>query len=148
MRLDHATIVTDDLDGVCRFFAEVAALTRGPRPPFAVDGGWFYADGRAVIHVVRATQPAMAGRGVPRIDHVALRVDDSDAWATLIARVQQHGLRHQVNRVPLSGELQLFVPLAPGVTIEFVMAMQEEPAPCAITPPSSATSDIDHDDHQ
>lgn len=136
MRLDHATIVTDDLDGVCRFFAEVAGLTRGPRPPFAVDGGWFYAEGRPAIHVVRATQPAMAGRGVPRIDHVALRVDDGDAWAALIARVQRHGLPHQVARVPLSGELQLFVPLAPGVTVEFVTALQEEPAPCVIAPPS------------
>jgi catechol 2,3-dioxygenase-like lactoylglutathione lyase family enzyme len=148
MRLDHATIVTDDLDGVCRFFAEVAGLTRGPRPPFAVDGGWFYADGRPVIHVVRATQPAMPGRGVPRIDHVALRVDGRDAWAALIARVQRHGLPHQVARVPLSGELQLFVPLAPGVMVEFVTALQEGPAPCAPAPLSFPTSDIDHDDPQ
>ncbi|MEK6420265.1 MAG: VOC family protein [Burkholderia gladioli] len=148
MRLDHATIVTDDLDGVCRFFAEVAGLTRGPRPPFAVDGGWFYAEGRPVIHVVRATQPAPAARGVPRIDHVALRVDDHDAWAALGARIERHGLPHQMAHVPLSGELQMFVALAPGVTVEFVMAWQEEPAPCASAPHSFRNERHHHDDPQ
>ncbi|KAF1029630.1 MAG: hypothetical protein GAK40_00397 [Burkholderia plantarii] len=133
MRLDHATIVTDDLDGVCRFLRDVAGLVRGPRPPFAVDGGWFYAEGRAVIHVVRATQPAMQpamlGRTVPRIDHVALRVDDRLAWDALLERVRRHAIRHQLSAVPLSNELQLFVPLAPGVTIEFVMAIERHATP-------------------
>ncbi len=130
MQLDHATIVTHDLDGVCRFFADVAGLARGRRPPFAVEGTWFYAGGRAAIHVVRATQPPTlpAVRASSRIDHVALRVDTHEAWQALVDRVQRAGLPHRPSAVPLAQELQLFVPVVPGVTVEFVKTMHEPDA--------------------
>ncbi|NIE84824.1 MULTISPECIES: VOC family protein [Burkholderia] len=123
MQLDHATIVTDQLDSTCRFLAEVVGLTRGARPPFAVDGGWFYAAGRPVIHVVRATVAATAARSVPRIDHVALRIEDRDEWHALVERLDHRGIGYQLSEVPLSNELQLFVALAPGVAFEFVTAL-------------------------
>jgi hypothetical protein len=95
-------------------------LSDGPRPPFQVGGYWLYADGRPVIHLVEATIPALAGKASPRIDHIALRVDDAAEWAALIDRMGSHNVSYTLAAVPLSDELQLFVSLAPGVAIEFV----------------------------
>jgi catechol 2,3-dioxygenase-like lactoylglutathione lyase family enzyme len=38
MHLDHATIVTADLDATRRFFVDVVGLEEGTRPPFGVGG--------------------------------------------------------------------------------------------------------------
>jgi len=38
MKLDHATIVTGDLEGARRFLCSVVGLSEGPRPPFGVSG--------------------------------------------------------------------------------------------------------------
>jgi len=40
MQLDHATIVTADLDSARRFFVDVAGLTEGARPRFSINGYW------------------------------------------------------------------------------------------------------------
>jgi catechol 2,3-dioxygenase-like lactoylglutathione lyase family enzyme len=130
MHLDHATIVTPDLDAARRFFVDIVGLTDGARPPFRVDGAWLYADGRAVIHLVDATAPVgvrgepAPGRAAPRIDHIAFRVDSGDAWRALVARMDAAGVGYQRADVPLTHEVQLFVALAPGVVIEFVTAAQ------------------------
>ncbi|GAB7527010.1 VOC family protein [Paraburkholderia sp. 2C] len=130
MHLDHATIVTPDLDAARRFFVDVVGLVDGARPPFRVDGAWLYADGRAVIHLVDSTLPAASpdepapGRVAPRIDHIAFGVDSRDAWRALIARMEAAGVAYQRSEVPLTQQVQLFVALAPGVVIEFVTAAQ------------------------
>jgi catechol 2,3-dioxygenase-like lactoylglutathione lyase family enzyme len=130
MHLDHATIVTPDLDAARRFFVDVVGLADGARPPFRVDGAWLYADGRAVIHLVDSTlsaglpDEAVHGRVAPRIDHIAFRVDSRDAWRALIARMDAAGIAYQRAEVPLTQQVQLFVALAPGVVIEFVTAAQ------------------------
>ena len=130
MHLDHATIVTPDLDAARRFFVDVVGLSDGPRPPFRVDGAWLYADGRAVIHLVEATLPAASpdesehGRISPRIDHIAFRIDSREAWRALIARMDAAGIAYQRAEVPLTQQVQLFVALAPDVVIEFVTAAQ------------------------
>ena len=88
MNLDHASIVTRDLDGTLRFFEEVAGLTRGPRPPFEVAGHWLYDGGRPLVHLVLATMPAQNGLSAPPIDHVAFRVDSRDEWEKRIQRLR------------------------------------------------------------
>lgn len=123
MHFDHATIVTDDIDGTRRFFDEVVGLDTGPRPPFRVDGYWLYLDSRPMIHVTRATLPAREGRSTPRIDHIALRVDTHHEWATLIDRLSSRRIDYSLSEVPLSNELQLFVSIAPGVSVEFVTTL-------------------------
>jgi catechol 2,3-dioxygenase-like lactoylglutathione lyase family enzyme len=126
MQLDHATIVTADLEPTRRFFVEIAGLTEGARPPFSIDGYWLYANGRPVIHLIDATAPATVGRAAPRIDHVAFRLESADEWQSLLRRLQAAEMRYQLAEVPPMGpqqaELQLFVGLAPGVVIEFVIA--------------------------
>jgi catechol 2,3-dioxygenase-like lactoylglutathione lyase family enzyme len=126
MQLDHVTVVTPDLEGARRFFCDIAGLESGARPPFSVDGYWLYANGRAVIHLVDSTmpgaRPARVAPTAPRFDHVAFRVTPGDEWQALLARIESHGVPYQLADVPLSGERQLFVALAPGVVVEFVTA--------------------------
>lgn len=129
MQLDHATIVTADLDTARRFFVDVVGLVDGARPPFSVDGCWLYAnDGRPVIHLIDATVPAATGRAAPRIDHIAFRLENAAEWQALLGRLQATGVDYQSAQVPPMGprpaEVQLFVALAPGVVIEFVTALQ------------------------
>jgi catechol 2,3-dioxygenase-like lactoylglutathione lyase family enzyme len=127
MHLDHATLVTADLAAARRFFVDVVGLEEGARPTFRVDGHWLYASGRPVIHLVEGAGPAHGGRlppGVsPRIDHIAFRIDTAEEWQALLQRVEAAQVASQLSEVPLSGELQLFVALAPGVVIEFVTAL-------------------------
>ena len=121
VKLDHVTIVTHDLERARRFFTEVVGLREGERPPFGVAGHWLYDDDRRAVHLVDATEPASAERRAPRIDHLAYRVPDAQAWAGLTMRLERHGLRYGVARVPPSGAMQLFVSLGPGVTVEFLL---------------------------
>lgn len=128
MQLDHATIVTADLDTARRFFVDIVGLTEGARPPFSIDGYWLYANGRAVIHLIDATAPAQTGRAAPRIDHIAFRLESADEWQVLLQRLYAAEMPYQLAEVPQMGpqqaELQLFVALAPGVVIEFVTALR------------------------
>ena len=124
MNLDHATIVTTDLDAARRFFVEVVGLEDGARPPFGIRGYWLYAAGRPVVHLVDATVPAYAGRAAPRIDHIAFRIESPAEWQVLLERLRVAGVDYQRAEVPLSDELQLFVALAPGVVVEFVTALR------------------------
>ncbi|MFP3565670.1 VOC family protein [Paraburkholderia sp. SIMBA_030] len=128
MQLDHATIVTADLDTTRRFFVEVVGLTDGARPPFSIDGNWLYANGRPVIHLIDATVPVQPGRTAPRIDHVAFRLESAGEWQALLDRLHRADVPYQLAEVPPIGpqqaEWQLFVALAPGVVIEFVTALR------------------------
>ena len=128
MQLDHATIVTAELEPVRRFFVDIAGLTDGARPPFSVDGHWLYANGRPVVHLIGgAPLSGAAGRAAPRIDHIAFRLEHADEWQALLARLDAAGIGYQTAQVPASvaqpAERQLFVALAPGVVIEFVTAL-------------------------
>jgi catechol 2,3-dioxygenase-like lactoylglutathione lyase family enzyme len=129
MQLDHATIVTADLETARHFFVDIAGLTEGARPPFSVDGYWLYANGRPVLHLIDATVPASAaaGRVAPRIDHIAFRLESAAQWQALHERLQAHDVNHQTAQVPQMGaqpaEQQVFVALAPGVVIEFVTTL-------------------------
>lgn len=120
MKLDHATIVTTDLRAAVRFFTVAAGLSEGPRPPFGVSGHWMYGNGRPVIHLAQATIPASEEKSVPRIDHIAFRIDGAAEWAALVDRMNRNAIPYQLAETPLTHELQLFVRLAPGVVVEFV----------------------------
>lgn len=126
MQLDHVTIVAPDCDALMRFFVDIAGMRVGPRPPFGVGGYWLYLGSRAAVHLIAsgaASASASAERpGATRIDHLALRVGDEAEWRALLERLDRHGYAYQLAEVPLARELQLFVRLAPGVVVEFVVA--------------------------
>jgi catechol 2,3-dioxygenase-like lactoylglutathione lyase family enzyme len=128
MNLDHVTIVTAELEGVRRFFCSIVGLREGPRPPFGFDGHWLYANGQPVIHLIGAARALSARQASARIDHVALRVNAVPEWSALLERIRLSGVSYELSEVPLSGERQLFVAIAPGVVIELVTD-QQPPAP-------------------
>ena len=126
MKLDHATIVTPDCEPMRRFFTDVAGMTIGPRPPFGIGGCWLYLNGTPVVHLVESGSVLAApagGRAATRIDHIALRVTDEAEWQTLLARLHEHAVPFSEADVPVSRERQVFVQLAPGVVVEFVIQL-------------------------
>ncbi|SOE80554.1 Glyoxalase/Bleomycin resistance protein/Dioxygenase superfamily protein [Caballeronia arationis] len=120
MQLDHATIVAPECEAMKRFFVDVAGMTLGARPPFGVGGYWLYLGGRPVVHLIASRAASDAHQASTRIDHLALRVDGVEEWEALLGRLHRHGTAYQLAEVPLTGELQLFVQLAPAVVVEFV----------------------------
>ena len=128
MKLDHATIVTGDVEAARRFLSSVVGLSEGPRPPFGVEGHWLYANGQPVIHLIWTAVASSARPAVPRIDHVGLRINSVQEWSALLQRMQLSGVPYELSEVPLTGERQLFVAMAPGVVIELVTD-QDTPSP-------------------
>lgn len=120
MKLDHATVVTPELDTVKHFFCDIVGLTDGERPPFRFDGHWLYHDGKAIIHLIKANSSHPPAKVSSRIDHIAFRVENDAAWKQLIAKLQAGNIAYQASEVPATGERQLFVAPVPGVMIEFV----------------------------
>ena len=120
MKLDHATIVTGDLEAARRFLCSVVGLSEGPRPPFGFPGHWLYANGRPVIHLIGTEVPVSVRPAPPRIDHVGLRIHSAQEWAVLLERLRLSGVPFELSEGPLPGERQLFVALAPDVVIELI----------------------------
>jgi hypothetical protein len=57
-----------------------------------------------------------------------LRANSVLEWSELLERIRVSGISYELSEVPLSGERQLFVAIAPGVVIELV-TVQQPPAP-------------------
>jgi catechol 2,3-dioxygenase-like lactoylglutathione lyase family enzyme len=127
MKLDHATIVTGNLEAARSFLCSIIGLSEGPRPPFGVRGYWLYASGQPVIHLIEAGTALPARPATPRIDHVGLRIDAQE-WSGLLERLRLSGVPFELGEVPLTGERQLFVAMAPSVVIELVTDLNP-PAP-------------------
>lgn len=122
MKIDHATIVTPQLEAVRVFFCDIAGLTVGERPPFEFEGYWLYHDGKAVIHLIKTNSDRPLAKSPTRIDHIAFRVENDLEWQKLIARLQAGTFEYHASEVPATSERQLFVVPTPGVMIEFVTA--------------------------
>jgi catechol 2,3-dioxygenase-like lactoylglutathione lyase family enzyme len=123
MKLDHATIVTGNLEGARNFLCSIIGLSEGPRPPFGVRGHWLYANDKPVIHLIEAGIARPARPASPRIDHVGLRIN-AEEWSGLLERLRLSGVPYELGEVPLTGECQLFVAMAPGIVIELVTDRQ------------------------
>jgi catechol 2,3-dioxygenase-like lactoylglutathione lyase family enzyme len=127
MKLDHATIITRNLEAARSFLCSIIGLSEGPRPPFGVSGYWLYANGQPVVHLLEAdTTPSarLMRPTAPRIDHVGLRVNTTQEWSALLERIRLSGVPYELSEVPLAGERQLFVAMEPGIVIEMVIDRQ------------------------
>jgi catechol 2,3-dioxygenase-like lactoylglutathione lyase family enzyme len=121
--LDHINIITGDLEGSARFYAELFGLEPrdGPPPLTHATARWMYdAGGRAVLHLNsldcpraydRDLRPAPTGA----LHHVALRCK---GFAELRTALGARGLDHTVNEVPAVGLTQIFVHDPNGVLLE------------------------------
>jgi len=113
-RLDHVNIITDDLSGTARFYAELLDLKEGDGPPpmkpsqvrWMFDGG-----GNAILHLNSADFPRLFDRQVSdgettgAIHHVALRCSD---FEEVKARLDARAAEYQTNEVPSAGLRQIF----------------------------------------
>jgi catechol 2,3-dioxygenase-like lactoylglutathione lyase family enzyme len=126
IRMDHFTILTEDLDGTLAFYAELLDLHPGPRPPFSFPGAWLYAGRdreRAILHIV-------AGRKVPNppagvLDHMAFFGQDLGAT---VAKLEQRGVEYDLRRLPEYATWQLFFHDPNGAKVE-IDYDPKEPAP-------------------
>jgi catechol 2,3-dioxygenase-like lactoylglutathione lyase family enzyme len=121
--LDHVNIITEDLDGSARFYAEMFDLDRRNAPPPLTpeNAQWMYDDAdRAIFHINSLDCPRAFERDVTpgptgSIHHVALNCSGYDDVA---ARIESRGLAYQVNVIASVGLRQLFMADPNGVLLE------------------------------
>lgn len=113
MKLDHVTILTDDVDGTTSFFRDALGFEPGPRPPFSFAGAWLYDEGVPLVHL-KAPKPVPDG-AVSALEHIAFCTRDFDA---AVARLQRLGLRIRVGGLPDGSRRQCFFHDPNGVLIE------------------------------
>jgi 4-hydroxyphenylpyruvate dioxygenase-like putative hemolysin len=121
--LDHINIITADLHGTARYYAEMFNLeARDAPPPLTPETAqWMYDDaGRAILHInsldcrrsyEREVTPGPTGS----IHHVALNCSGHDV---VVARLEARGLAFQCNSVEAIGLRQVFTLDPNGVLLE------------------------------
>jgi catechol 2,3-dioxygenase-like lactoylglutathione lyase family enzyme len=119
--LEHALVLTDDLEATRAFYCDALGFEAGERPPLAFPGYWLYLDGVACLHIAdRAAYEAHAAevgleRSAGPIDHLAFAARDH---AELLMRLEAAGVEAVVNDVPAAGIRQFFLDDPNGVRIE------------------------------
>jgi catechol 2,3-dioxygenase-like lactoylglutathione lyase family enzyme len=121
--LDHVNIITADLDGTARYYAELFGLERrNAPPPLTPDQAqWMYDDGgRAIVHINGLDCPRAYEREVRpgptgALHHVALSCTGYDE---MLARLRDRGLDHRLNVVHAARLRQVFTLDPNGVLLE------------------------------
>lgn len=122
--LDHVNIITDDLDGTARFYADLLGLERrdGPPPLTPQTAQWMYDDaGRAIIHInsldcVRAYDREITpGDLTGALHHVALRLT---GYEETLGRLKARGADFEENFVAAIGLRQIFTADPNNVLLE------------------------------
>jgi len=123
-RLDHVNIITDDLAGTARFYAELLDLEEGdaPSPMKPEQVRWMFdGNGIAILHLNSADFPRLYDRAVAAdestgaIHHVALRCGDFEA---VKARLDARGSDYKINEVPSANLRQIFTTDPNNVLLE------------------------------
>jgi catechol 2,3-dioxygenase-like lactoylglutathione lyase family enzyme len=112
--LDHVNIITSDVEGSARFYAQLLGLEPrdGPPPLTHANARWMYDKAeRAVLHINSLDCPRAYDREVHpgptgALHHVALRCS---GYQEVQARLKAAGLEYRLNEVPAVGLRQLFV---------------------------------------
>jgi catechol 2,3-dioxygenase-like lactoylglutathione lyase family enzyme len=112
--LDHVNLITADLEGTVRFYAELLDLEPrdGPPPLTHANARWMHdQSGRAIVHInslecPRAYDRAISPGPTGALHHVALRCS---GYEELRARLVGRGLEHHINVIGAIGLRQIFV---------------------------------------
>jgi catechol 2,3-dioxygenase-like lactoylglutathione lyase family enzyme len=112
--LDHVNIITADVAGTARFYAELFELEPrdGPPPLTHENARWMYDEGgRAIVHINSLDCPRSYEREVRAgptgaLHHVALRCS---GYEELRARLKQRRIAHQLNDVTAVRLRQIFL---------------------------------------
>ena len=123
-RMDHFTIVSDNIEATRLFYAELG-LTPGKRPAFMRDGLWLYAEeGRPILHVIEQDKMPEPRRGV--LDHMAFFSTDVQR---ALDWIRSKGIPFRLQRAPEPFNIwQMFFPGPSGEEVELDFA-PAEPAP-------------------
>ncbi len=122
--LDHVNIVTDDLPGTAKFYADLLDLTvkNGPAPSRPDQVLWVYDDqDRPIVHVnaIGAFQPikrdARPGPTTGAVHHVAF---NCSGHGEVVDRLKTRGLEYAMNDIGSIGLRQIFVTDPNGVLLE------------------------------
>ncbi len=121
--LDHVNVITEDLEGSARWYAELFGLQRRDAPPPLTprNAQWMYDDsGRAIIHINSLDCPRAYDREVQpgptgALHHVAL---NCSGYEEMCRRLKERGLGFQTNVVPAVGLRQIFTLDPNGVLLE------------------------------
>ncbi|WP_413623964.1 diguanylate cyclase [Luteibacter sp. Lutesp34] len=104
------------IERVRRFHTDVLGLVEGPRPSFRSRGYWLYAGALDVMHL--SIDPSMDDDAPARtgwLDHFAF---SATGLEDTLARLDARGVAYQVDRVPNSGQAQVFTRDPAGIAIE------------------------------
>jgi catechol 2,3-dioxygenase-like lactoylglutathione lyase family enzyme len=119
--LDHALVLTDDLESTLSFYCDALGLTvASQRPQFPFSGYWLEFDGAVCLHIAdRGEYEAHAARlglvpAAGPLDHLAFGYGDDPALA---ARLEAAGIAAVRNEVP-GAFTQLFVADPNGLRVE------------------------------
>lgn len=113
-RLDHVNIITTDLKGTARFYAELLDLEERDGPPSMKPSQvrWMFdRSGQAILHLNSVDFPRVFDRAVDpgaetgAIHHVALRCE---GFETVKARLEARGADYTINEVPSVSLRQIF----------------------------------------
>jgi len=122
--LDHVNIITEDVSGTARFYADLLDLDvrDGPGGMRADLVQWVYDDaGRPIVHVNKAGSFTPLGRSpkpgadTNALHHVAF---NCNGHGEMVTRLSDRGLAFAENAVPAIGLKQLFVTDPNGVLLE------------------------------
>jgi len=118
--IDHFNITTSEaIIERCRaFYVEVLGLREGPRPPFRSRGFWLYAGKNPIVHLTISDADRPAPSAAP-LDHIALACSGLDE---MLARLAQHAIAYEIDRVPDSNVAQIFLRDPAGVALELNFA--------------------------
>jgi len=112
-RLNHFTIVTDDVERTAAFFVDALGFERGKVPSLDFPVIWLYCGATASIHIVDRSRPEITGTG--RIDHFGFEASD---YAGMKARLEAYGADMMEQNLPAIGLHQIFAQSPDGVWIE------------------------------
>jgi len=119
--LEHALVLTDDVEATRAFYCDVLGFETGDRPDLPFPGHWLYLGGVPCLHIAeRAAYEAQLERmGLRRadgsVDHLAFAATGHGALA---ARLEAAGVPTVANDVPAAAMRQLFLEDPNGVRIE------------------------------
>jgi catechol 2,3-dioxygenase-like lactoylglutathione lyase family enzyme len=113
--IDHLNIGApmEALERCVRFYVDVLGLSEGHRPPFTSRGFWLYAGNAPIVHLTEKEVDVTASAGA--FNHIALACEDLES---IEARLRTHGIQFTVERVPMTGQVQLFLKDPAGVELE------------------------------
>lgn len=111
------------LDELRSFYCDVVGLTEGARPPFRSHGYWLYAGGRDILHLTESRRGEVRhAHAASTFDHVAFACTGR---ADIEARLREKGIDFSTDRVPATGQVQLFFQDPAGNGVELNFAAQD-----------------------